>query len=33
MKVGVPSKTAIGPALRRATESAKPADKRICYDE
>ena len=30
---GIPSKTAIGPAVRRATESAKSESKRICYDE
>lgn len=30
---GIPSKTAIGPAVRRATESARPESKRICRDE
>lgn len=33
MKIGVPSKTAIGPALRRATESSKGSGARICCDE
>lgn len=29
---GIPSKTALGPALRKAIESVKPADYRLCYD-
>lgn len=30
---GIPSKTAVGPAVRRAVENAKPEAKRICCDE
>lgn len=33
MKDGTPSKTAIGPALRRAVETSKGAGARICCDE
>ena len=29
---GIPSKTALGPALRKAIESMKPAESRLCYD-
>ncbi|MDO5554140.1 MAG: SAM-dependent methyltransferase [Planctomycetia bacterium] len=30
---GKPSKTALGPALRRATESQKSENQRLCYDQ